>query len=161
MSRRKRRTKAEIETICGAMFQELEENRPMTVRQMFYRMVSKSVVPKTENVYKSTIGRLLVCMGKEGRIPYDWITDNTRWQRKPQSFQSMEVALEHAVKTYRRVLWADQGVYSVDVDAIHPRVLQQLVESCIERHVDQAALNRTRCIELEERRALERFVSPV
>ena len=56
---RRRRSKAEMERIREALCEILEEDEPMTVRQVFYRAVSAGVVSKTEREYKSTVCRLL------------------------------------------------------------------------------------------------------
>jgi hypothetical protein len=42
---------------------------------------------------------------REGRLAYDWIADNTRWMRKPRSYDSVEDALISTAQTYRRNLW--------------------------------------------------------
>ena len=44
---------------------------------------------------------------------------------------------------------------SVEVDAIAPRVLKQLVRDCIEQHIDHDTLKRTRAIEAAERDTLQ------
>ena len=44
---------------------------------------------------------------------------------------------------------------SVEVDAIPPAKLRELVRECVEQHVDKAALERTRKIERLERQGLE------
>ena len=44
-------------------------------------------------------------------LPFEWISDNTRWMRKPQTFESLEAALRHTAAYYRRDLWADNEVY--------------------------------------------------
>jgi hypothetical protein len=109
--KRARRTAGEIETIKSAMIDLLQDEHPMTVRQVFYQMVSRGVIPKTEAQYKQTVCRLLIQLRREGVLPYDWIADNTRLQRKPRSFQDLDDALEFTAKTYRRALWGEQGVY--------------------------------------------------
>jgi hypothetical protein len=38
-------------------------------------------------------------------------TDNTRWQRKPRTFNGIEEALQHTAQFYRKSLWADAGSY--------------------------------------------------
>jgi hypothetical protein len=43
-------------------------------------------------------------------MPYDWLTDATRWQRKPRSYSNLEAALEDTRLTYRRALWREQSV---------------------------------------------------
>jgi hypothetical protein len=83
----------------------------MTVRQVFYRLVTLGVIPKTEAAYKSTSCRLLADMRRNEELPFRWIVDSTPWIRKQQSFSSLERALEHTALAYRRSLWENQGVY--------------------------------------------------
>jgi hypothetical protein len=47
----------------------------------------------------------LVQMRRAGRLPYDWLADNTQWQRKPRSYTSMEAALDETARLYRKALW--------------------------------------------------------
>jgi hypothetical protein len=108
---RKRRTKADIERLKRTIYATVEADQPMTVRQVFYRLVSTGVIAKTEGEYKNTVGRLLVAMRREGDIPFAWVADNTRWMRKPRTYSSLEEALQSAARTYRRALWDDQDVY--------------------------------------------------
>jgi hypothetical protein len=49
----------------------------------------------------------LTLMRRAGYLPYGWLADNTRWQRKPTTFTSVEEALEDTAKFYRKSLWAD------------------------------------------------------
>jgi hypothetical protein len=109
--KRPRRTKSEITTIVDALVPMIEEEKPMTVRQVFYRAVGLGLIPKTEAAYKTTICRLLVDLRRKGTIPFDWIADNTRWMRKPKSYSSKEAMLKITAQTYRRALWDDQDVY--------------------------------------------------
>ena len=44
-------------------------------------------------------------------LPYDWLADNTRWQRKPRTFDSVEEALKETARFYRKSLWADADSY--------------------------------------------------
>jgi hypothetical protein len=44
-------------------------------------------------------------------LPYDWLADNTRWQRKPRTFDSVEEALKDTAALYRKSLWADADAY--------------------------------------------------
>jgi hypothetical protein len=50
-------------------------------------------------------------MRRTGELPYDWLADNTRWQRKPRTFDSVEQALRDTAALYRKNLWADAGSY--------------------------------------------------
>jgi hypothetical protein len=109
--KRARRTRAELEKVREAIYDVLSQDNPMTVRQVFYRLVSRGTIEKTENEYKNTVGRLLLAMRKEQKIPWRWISDNTRWMRKARTFSSLEEALANTARTYRRDLWDNQGVY--------------------------------------------------
>ena len=107
----KRRSKQDIETLCQALGEILEENRPATVRQLFYQMVSAGLIEKSEREYKSTVVRLLGRMRLNGQIPWGWIADNTRWMRKPRTFSSLQEAVDRTARTYRRALWDTQAVH--------------------------------------------------
>ena len=111
LTKRSRRTRIEIETIKAAIQRLLANEHPMTVRQVFYRLVTLDVIDKTEAEYKSTVCRLLTDMRRNGELPYQWIADNTRWMRKPTSYSNLEQAVQETAEFYRRRLWDDQGVY--------------------------------------------------
>lgn len=106
-----RRTKSEINIIKDAIANLLESEHPMTVRQVFYRLVSMGVINKTETEYKGTVVRLLGIMRKRRMIPYYWIADNTRWVRRPRTYSSIERALQNTAESYRRSMWQDLDVY--------------------------------------------------
>lgn len=105
-----RRTKNAIETIKENLFAVVEEEKPMTVRQVFYQMVSRGLIEKIEAEYKNTVIRLLTDMRINGELPFGWIADNTRWMRKPRSYSSMRSAIERTAEAYRRALWDTQPV---------------------------------------------------
>ncbi len=109
-AKRKRRTKAEIAAIDDGMMDLVEEEQPMTVRQIFYRMVAAGIIDKAEKNYKLVCRRLKL-LRKGGRMPFDWIVDNTRWMRKPTTHTGMMAALVHTYQCYRRSLWSDSPVY--------------------------------------------------
>lgn len=106
-----RRSKSEIDAICAALYTALKEDAPMTVRQVFYRLVSSGVIDKTEGEYKSTVCRLLAKMRREGEVPFSWIADNTRWMRKPRTYSSLENMLRTTAEAYRRAVWDNQDAY--------------------------------------------------
>ncbi len=105
-----RRTNAELATIDDAIVRITAADHPMTLRGLFYRLVSEGLIPKTENEYDK-VGRYLLRLRRAGTVPYAWIADSTRWMRKPHTFNSLEDALHHTARTYRRALWNDQAAY--------------------------------------------------
>src|SRR5690348_11692411 len=110
-TKRSRRTRAGMETIRDGIRAALAQDHPMTVRQLFYRLVSGGAIEKTESEYKSTVVRLTGEMRLAGEIEFGWIADNTRWMRKPRTHSSLEHALNETARTYRRSVWDDQDVY--------------------------------------------------
>ncbi len=107
----RRRTKRDMDGIRAAIYNALKADAPMTVRQVFYRLVSEGVIDKTEGEYKSTVVRLLTQMRLEDEVPFAWIADNTRWMRKPRTWSSMESMLKRTTESYRRSVWDNQNVY--------------------------------------------------
>lgn len=108
--KRTRRTRDEIEDIEDAICDLLDDYHPMTIRQLYYQLVTTGAIPKTEAEYRTTT-RLALNLRRNGTIPYSCIADNTRWMRKPRSFTGMEAMLDFSLETYRRALWIDQPVY--------------------------------------------------
>lgn len=109
--RNKRRTKAEINELKDAIYDILVGEHPMTVRQLFYRLVTLDMIEKTENDYKNVVVRLTGNMRKNGEMPYSFIADNTRWMRKPVSYTSVSDMLNESANCYRRALWENQNCY--------------------------------------------------
>ena len=108
---RKRRTKSELDDVKESILGIIAENDSMTVRQLFYQMVSRGLIDKSEREYNNTVIRLATQMRKSGEMPYDAIADNTRWMRKPASHSSLEGFLTQQQRLYRRDLWQDQNAY--------------------------------------------------
>jgi hypothetical protein len=97
------------QTLQAAIFEVfIEQDLPLTVRQMYYALTVKGAIPKTEAGYRQTC-YALAKMRKEGAIPYRWLADNTRWRRKPQTYHGLGAALERMQESYRRDLWAEQS----------------------------------------------------
>jgi len=99
-----------MEDRATALLAIVEGMHPMTVRQVFYQATVHGFVDKTEAGY-SKVQRLLVDLRRAGRLPFAWIADNTRWQRKPRSFNGWADALRLTAQTYRRALWSESEVY--------------------------------------------------
>jgi len=100
-----------MDDVRRAIYDVLAEDNPMTVRQVFYQLVSRGAIDKTEAQYKMTVVRLLTDMRRAGEIPFSWIADNTRWMRKPRTYDSLEDMLQSSQKMYRRSVWNDQNAY--------------------------------------------------
>lgn len=108
--RRSRRSKAELADLHMTILNVCELDNPITVRGVFYRVLSAGVVPKTEAAY-AAVQREVLKLRRAGVLPYEWISDGTRWRLKSPSWDSVTEALDDAAASYRRALWNDQGVY--------------------------------------------------
>jgi hypothetical protein len=89
----------------------VKRDKPMTVRQVFYQLVVRGVIEKTEKEYNGTVIRLLTDMRLAGELPFDWIIDESRRRLITQAFDSLEDALEDTAKFYRRSALRDADDY--------------------------------------------------
>ena len=105
-----RATAAEVEARREALLDIIEAGRPMTVRQVFYQATVRGLVEKAESGY-GKVKTDLAIMRRDGSLSYDWLADNTRWQRKPRTFSSVEEALRDTAAFYRKSLWTDATSY--------------------------------------------------
>lgn len=108
--KRHRRSKAEVDILNHAIVDILNDYNPMTVRQVFYRIVAKELISKDEKSYK-VIQRLLLLLRARGVIPYEYIADLTRWMRKPRTYSDADSMLQLTISTYRKSLWQRQPAY--------------------------------------------------
>jgi ELWxxDGT repeat protein len=60
-----------------AILEVAEAENPVTVRGLFYRVMSLGLVPKTERGYY-VVQRQTLKLRRAGVLPYGWITDGTR-----------------------------------------------------------------------------------
>lgn len=108
--KRTRRTKVEILKIQEAMVAVLRDDRPQSVRHLYYRLVAHGFVEKTETGYRTVQAQCLK-MRQAGRLPWSWVSDGTRWRRQLQTYDSAAEAVRHVAQTYRRDLWRRTPVY--------------------------------------------------
>jgi hypothetical protein len=108
---RARRTRNDMNLLCDVIDDVVSGTAPMTVRQVFYQLVGLGVIAKTESEYNNVVVRLLARMRLEGRVPWSWITDGTRWMHKNVRYGSVEEALEATKRHYRRDYWRDLDEY--------------------------------------------------
>jgi hypothetical protein len=107
---RHRVTKTGLVDRRAALLEIVRAAQPATVRQIFYLASVRGIVAKDTGGY-SRVQIDLVDMRRSGQLPYGWIVDHTRWQRKPVTFNSIDEALADTAATYRKALWRDAGLY--------------------------------------------------
>lgn len=107
---RQRRTNAELAEIDDAIYEIAQDEQPVTVRGLFYRVMSRGLVSKTEQGY-AVVQREALKLRRAGELPYHWITDGSRLSLKPETFTDAQAALANTAAMYRRDLWIDQHVH--------------------------------------------------
>jgi hypothetical protein len=96
--------------IIEAALSVLSEHHPMTVRQVYYQLVSRQVIKNTRSQYQC-VSNALVDARKEGVIPWAWIEDRLRLPRAVSMWSSLSEFAETARAAYRRDVWASQPRY--------------------------------------------------
>ena len=109
--KRTRRTKADMAEIRAAIIRVVEAQKPMNVRSVFYQLSNLKLIPKTEAACRACVGRLLIELRLDGTIPFRHIADNTRWVRKPTTYDSWSETLENTARFYRQSVWTNQKDY--------------------------------------------------
>lgn len=96
--------------IIEIAYQLLAETKPMTVRQIYYQLVSRQVVENNRNRYQS-VSDALVRARKDGCIPWEWIEDRLRRPRTVSMWESLEDFTDDALSQYRLDVWMTQRQY--------------------------------------------------
>jgi hypothetical protein len=112
------RPQKRTEALLTDIEEVLEEYRaylPLTVRQVFYRLVAKGY-PKTENFYKTSVSDVCARARRSGRISFSAIRDDgvSRLGGESYTFESPEQyyrTYEELSNYYERSWHADQPAY--------------------------------------------------
>ncbi|MCC9600773.1 hypothetical protein LOC67_09370 [Stieleria sp. JC731] len=98
----------ELAVIAGELAIDCQ---PITLRGLFYRVVSTGFFPSTDRQYYSKLQRLLSTLRDAGWIPYEWIVDNLRATIKPSSWSGLEDFTDTVRGAYRKDFWASLPQY--------------------------------------------------
>jgi hypothetical protein len=110
IKKRTRFTKAQLAELDTAIYDVCRVEKPISVRGVFYRVMSRGLVGKTEaNVDR--VQRRILKMRRAGELPYSWITDGTRLQLRPSTWSSAGELLRNSAASYRRALWDTQKIH--------------------------------------------------
>lgn len=121
--------KERLSIINGIIEEYQEQGYVLTLRQLYYQLVSRDVVPNKQSEY-SKLSTLL----KEGRmsgiVDWDAIEDRLRKPSSPASFENPEEILKAAINQYALPRQAGQKIYVevwVEKDALSG-VLKRVTE---------------------------------
>lgn len=85
----------------------LSGHNPMTVRQVYYQLVSRQLIENSKSSYQS-VSNALVTARREEIISWDWIDDRLRRPRTVSMWNDLSDFAETAIRAYRRDVWAEQ-----------------------------------------------------
>jgi hypothetical protein len=106
-----KRSKQQMETLLSAINEILGgEQYQITVRHLFYRLVSKNLVEKTEAAYKTLVWHLSKWR-RDDEIAWSAFSDSTRRFLCYQTYADLAEALSDIRHSYRLDRWAAQDNY--------------------------------------------------
>src|SRR5271169_187464 len=85
----------------------LEEQQPMTIRQLFYRLVSTGLIPNDRKHYQ-LVSRVMTKARDDGRIPFEAITDRSRPEYVPNVWDDAAGYALAIRDSYHKDYWATQ-----------------------------------------------------
>jgi hypothetical protein len=101
-----------VASIWVAIFRSLDQQGPpMTVRGLFYNCENVYHVVKKSEAGYNQVQRQVLAMRRAGVLPYSFVSDSTRWIRKPITYSGLRAYFEHGKIAYRRALWDNQNAY--------------------------------------------------
>jgi len=87
----------------------LAAHAPMTVRQVYYQLVSRQVIENSRSAYQS-VSKALVAARREGLIPWRSIEDRLRRPRVVSMWSGLAEFSRVVASSYRRNLWELQPI---------------------------------------------------
>jgi hypothetical protein len=88
----------------------LSEHRPMTVRQLYYQLVSRQVIKNNRSEYQA-VSNAIVKARLAGMIPWSWIEDRTRKPRQITMWDGLEDYAATCRDGFRLNVWPGQSQY--------------------------------------------------
>jgi hypothetical protein len=77
----------------------------MTLRQLFYRVISAGVIANSSREYKR-LGSVMTRLREAGEVPRTWIVDHVRATLKPSSWTGLADFGDTVRQAYRKDFWA-------------------------------------------------------
>ena len=102
--KRQRRSPAELIRLRAAIYAVAETDRPVSIRHIFYRMVTQNLVEKSDRGYQQ-LQKVTVAMRRDLVLPYHWIEDSSRQAHWNSGYAGVGNFAEVAASIYRRDYW--------------------------------------------------------
>jgi hypothetical protein len=106
-----RRDSLERIQLCNTIIREyMGQGLKLTLRQLYYQLVSRNVIPNTEKAYKA-LGGLVSDARLAGLIDWDAIEDRNREPLIWAEYENVQEMIQEAVRNYRLPRWDGQENY--------------------------------------------------
>ena len=99
-----------IEQVNGIIEEYQQQGYSLTLRQLYYQLVSRDIIPNRQNEY-SKLSALVTDARRAGLVDWCAIEDRTRYLRKVETFPDISSAIRDTAKNYCIDLWEDQPCY--------------------------------------------------
>ncbi len=104
------KTKELLDHIVKIVEEYEEMNYNLTVRQVYYQLVSRDIIPNNLDSYQRT-SRILKDARMLGLVDWDTIEDRARQSVMPNEFDNVSIFMKAAINSYRLPRWKDQDHY--------------------------------------------------
>ncbi len=96
--------------IVEEAYRVLSRQHPMTLRQVYYRLVANQIINNNQSQYKA-LSNALRDARREGVIPWAWMEDRTRRPRSVDMWRDLSTFVSEVPTWYARDVWDDQPSY--------------------------------------------------
>jgi hypothetical protein len=111
--------RAKNQKVVDAAVPMLEAENPMTLRQLFYRLISAGMLHNKQSEYQR-LGAIVTRLRECGEIPRSWIVDHVRARLKPSSWSGLGDFADSVRDCYRLDFWSRMPhhvVFLIEKDA--------------------------------------------
>lgn len=97
--------------LCNEIIDDyLGQGLRLTLRQLYYQLVSRDVIPNSEKSYKS-LGGLVSDARLAGLMDWSAIEDRVRQPKQASEFNNLDDLVKAALRSYRLPRWKGQPAY--------------------------------------------------
>lgn len=103
-------TKTLLDKIVSIVEEYEAQGYRMTLRQLYYQLVSRDIIPNKTAEY-AKLSRILTDARMTGLVDWDFIEDRVRTIKMANEFTDLSDLVDNAIRAYRRERWSDQEYY--------------------------------------------------
>jgi hypothetical protein len=94
--------------ITAASYEILAEINPATVRAVCYKLFVRRLIASMAKAETNKVSRILRIARELGRIPWEWIVDETREAERVAAWDNPDDYAQTVIRSYRRDYWSQQ-----------------------------------------------------